>query len=397
MSRPEKITKAGPKRLLAIDGGGIRGILALGVLRRIEALLKARSGRADFRLSDYFDYIAGTSTGGIIAAGLSVGKSVDEILAFYKEAGAQMFVKANLLRRLRYKFESEPLAEKLKQVFGATTTFGSDDIRTLLLLVMRNATTDSPWPLSNNPFAKYNNPQRIDGNLQFPLWQLVRASTAAPTYFPPEVIFLPSESPGKEKEFVFVDGGVTMYNNPAFQMFLMATLECYWPRAPLGQRGWATGSENMLIVSVGTGTSPNVRNGLEPDDMNLLFNATTIPSALMFAALNEQDLLCRVFGKCLAGDPLDRELGDLMPAHGALGDGQKLFTYVRYNVELTRQGLDGIGCTTIQPERVQKLDSIDAMEELFTVGTAVAKKKVREDHFAGFPPASAVVAGQGKV
>ena len=47
--------------------------------------------------------------------------------------------------------------------------------------------------------------------------------------------------------------------------------------------------------------------------MNLLFNATTIPSALMFAALNEQDLLCRVFGNCLAGDPLDRELGDRDP------------------------------------------------------------------------------------
>ena len=144
-------------------------------------------------MSDYFDYIAGTSTGGIIAAGLSVGMSVEEILTFYKEAGAQMFVKANLLRRLRYKFESEPLAEKLKEVFGPSTKFGSDEIETLLLLVMRNATTDSPWPISNNPYAKYNDPERHDCNLKFPLWQLVRASTAAPTYFPPEVIVLPSE------------------------------------------------------------------------------------------------------------------------------------------------------------------------------------------------------------
>jgi hypothetical protein len=73
-----------------------------------------------------------------------------------------------------------------------------------------------------------------------------------------------------------------MYNNPAFQMFLMATLECYWPRAPRGQQGWATGVNKLLIISVGTGTSPAVRQGLNPDDMNLLFNATTIPSALMF-------------------------------------------------------------------------------------------------------------------
>src|SRR5262245_46324326 len=180
MPQLERITRSGQKRLLAIDGGGIRGVLALAILRRIEEILKKQSGRGDqFRLSDYFDYISGTSTGGIIAAGLSLGKSVDEILTFYKEAGAQMFTKANLLRRLRYKFESEPLAEKLKEVFGSTTTFGSNNIKTLLMLVMRNATTDSPWPLSNNPFAKYNDPTRHDNNHDFPLWQLVRASTAA--------------------------------------------------------------------------------------------------------------------------------------------------------------------------------------------------------------------------
>jgi uncharacterized protein len=312
--------------------------------------------------------------------------SVDQILTFYKQAGAQMFVKANLLRRLKYKFESEPLAEKLKEVFGASTMFGSDAIETLLLLVMRNATTDSPWPLSNNPYAKYNDPQRYDNNLGFPLWQLVRASSAAPTYFPPEVIVLPSEDRTKEKQFVFVDGGVTMYNNPAFQMFLMATLECYWPRAPRGHQGWATGVDKLLIISVGTGTSPAVRQGLNPDDMNLLFNATTIPSALMFSALNEQDVLCRVFGDCLAGDPLDRELGSLMPGVGPLSEGQKRFTYVRYNTELTREGLDAIGGKNIQPEAVQKLDSIDAIPELLEVGTAVAEMKVKQDHFARFPP-----------
>ena len=83
----------------------------------------------------------------------------------------------------------------------------------------RNATTDSPWPLSNNPFAKYNQLERDDCNLKFPLWQLVRASTAAPVFFPPEKI-----KAGK-REFVFVDGGVTTYNNPAFIAFLMATVE----------------------------------------------------------------------------------------------------------------------------------------------------------------------------
>jgi patatin-like phospholipase/acyl hydrolase len=91
MMLADRIDCGGQKKLLAIDGGGIRGVLALEVLQRIEDLLNAKSGCADFRLADYFDYIAGTSTGGIIAAGLSIGMPVSEILTFYREAGAQMF------------------------------------------------------------------------------------------------------------------------------------------------------------------------------------------------------------------------------------------------------------------------------------------------------------------
>jgi hypothetical protein len=384
MSLIERIEGAGPKKLLAIDGGGIRGVLALEVLQKIEDLLKAKSGKADFRLADYFDYIAGTSTGGIIAAGLSIGMSVGDILTFYQDAGAQMFVKANLLRRLRSEFKSEPLAAKLKEVFASDTTLGSEKLRTLLLLVMRNATTDSPWPISNNPYARYNDGARPDCNLKFPLWQLVRASTAAPTFFPPEVIVLPSAAPAEEREFVFVDGGVTMYNNPTFQMFLMATLDRYWALKP--EARWQPGADRMLIVSVGTGTSPDARSGLEPNEMNLLFNATTIPSALMFAALNEQDLLCRVFGDCRAGDALDREVGDLIGSAGPLQREQKLFTYLRYNAELTREGLDALGCGDIEPDSVQKMDSIANIPDLRRVGKRVAETKVREQHFDGFMP-----------
>ena len=383
MTLIERIQRQGPKKLLAIDGGGIRGVLSLQVLQTIENLLKEQSGREDFKLADYFDYIAGTSTGGIIAAGLSIGMLVSEVMDFYEKAGAQMFVKTNLLQRLRYQYKDEPLAKKLQEVFGQSTTLGSEKLRTLLLLVMRNATTDSPWPICNNPFAKYNsNPDRADDNLKFPLWQLVRASTAAPTYFPPEVIVLRNEERNEEKDFIFVDGGVTMYNNPAFQMFLMATLDRYWMKKP--EAHWRAGAKEMLVVSVGTGTSPDVRQGLSADDMNLLFNATTIPSALMFAALNEQDLLCRVFGNCLCGDPLDRELGSLARCDGPLASNQKLFTYVRYNAELTRAGLDEIGCRNTRPEAVRKLDAINSIPALRDVGQHAATK-VSAEHFAEFP------------
>ena len=372
MSVREVMERGGPRKLLALDGGGIRGLIAVEVLAEIERQLRRDRGE-QFRLAEEFDYIAGTSTGAIIATCLSLGMSVDQIRDFYLESGTAMFDKASLLRRFRTKFEDEKLAAKLKAVIGEDTTLGSDKLRTLLLIVMRNATTDSPWPLSNNPDAKYNLASRRDENkacnLDLPLWQLVRASTAAPTYFPPEAIDAGGPGP-----FLMVDGGVTMYNNPAFLVFLMATVEPYNLR-------WPVGTDKMLVVSIGTGTSPKANADLAPEDMNLIYNASSIPSALMFAALNEQDLLCRVFGDCLHGDVLDREVGDMIGKHGP--SVPKLFTYVRYNAELTREWLGEQGLDEIEPRDIQKLDSTEHMDALQQVGEKVAMQ-VTPAHFAGF-------------
>jgi len=368
-----RLEQKAPRKLLALDGGGIRGVLSLQILARIEELLIRESGRSDYRLADYFDYVAGTSTGGIIAAGIALGMPVAEILSFYLNNGPDMFSRASLIRRLNYKFDEEPLGQQLKTAFGETTSLGSPELECLLLLMMRNVTTDSPWPISNNPFAKYNATDHPACNLKLPLWQLVRASTAAPTYFPPEVITC------GQKTFIFVDGGVTMYNNPSFQMFLMATVDRYWAKAPPENRGWPTGPERMLIVSIGTGTSPGDNYSLRPEDMNLLFNATNIPSALMYAALNEQDFLCRVFGDCVSGHILDREVGTMQRSVGPLH--QKLFRYARYNAELTEEGLSHLGCGDIDPRAVQKLDSIDGIPALERVGRAVAKRQVDPSHF----------------
>ena len=371
MSLAEKINpKNGPKKLLALDGGGIRGMIAVEVLTEIELLLRRELGRGkDFRLCEFFDYVAGTSTGAIIAACIASGKSMNEIRQFYKESGEDMFDKASLLKRFKYKYGDAKLAKKLQEVFGKQTTLGSPKLQTLLMMVMRNATTDSPWPVSNNPHAKYNDKSRKDCNLNIPLWQLIRASTAAPVFFPPEVVEI-----GKH-QFIFVDGGITPYNNPAFQLFLMATLEPY-------KLQWPTGEDKMLIVSIGTGTSPEANENLGPSDMNLVYNATSLPSALMYASLNEQDLLCRAFGKCLAGDPLDREVGDLIKNQGF---GQpKLFTYVRYNAELSKPGLKSLGLGKVNPEDVQQLDSVEHVKELQQVGKAIGQKKVKRDHFKQF-------------
>src|SRR5271166_6758191 len=171
MGYRDRLRAEGPRKLLALDAGGIRGVLTVEILAAIEEILRAKLGK-DAVLADYFDYIAGTSTGAVIAAGLSRGMPVSEIRAVYHQHGKEMFDRAFILDRYRFKFDSTRLQQLLQKTFGEKTIFGDDDLKTLLMVVLRNATTDSPWPLSNNPAATYNDPQRPDCNLTFPLWQL---------------------------------------------------------------------------------------------------------------------------------------------------------------------------------------------------------------------------------
>ena len=374
VSVANKMRLEGPKRLLALDGGGIRGLVAVEILASMEKAVGAP-------LSDYFDYVAGTSTGAILATCISLGMTADEIRSFYLDTGAIMFESASLRHRHQYRYSDENLSSALRAVFRTRDgqhdlCLGSSELRTLLLLVLRNATTDSPWPLSNNPAAKFNDRSRDDCNLDLPLWSLVRASTAAPTYFPPQQIRVAG------KDFVFVDGGVTPYNNPSFLLFLSATLEPY-------RVGWPTGPGNLLLVSIGTGLSTKANAALKPSAMHLLYNATSVPAALIDAANVEQDLLCRAFGRCLHGPELDGELGDLhWSPEQATSNLPRLFTYLRYTADLSRAGLDRMGLLDIDVSNVERLDVVNHLDDLRRVGVA-AGQAVDRRHFKGFEIAAA--------
>src|SRR5215475_2576127 len=102
-----------PRRLLSLDGGGIRGLITLGILERLEAELKQRTGKP---LHDYFDYAAGTSTGAIIAGGLARGLPVAALIDFYTSAAEQMFESSKLWQRVKYLYTADPLKEKLQAV-----------------------------------------------------------------------------------------------------------------------------------------------------------------------------------------------------------------------------------------------------------------------------------------
>ena len=176
-----------PKRILALDGGGLRGILSLGILEKVEDLLRERHGGADgFRLCHYFDLIAGTSTGAIIAAALAQGRSVGEVRDRYFSLGRRVFERS-LLRQvlLRARYDERALVSELKDLFGVDTTLGGPELLTGLLVVIKRLDSGSPWPVSNNPRGRYfvAGANGRMGNRDYPLWQVVRASTAAPSYF----------------------------------------------------------------------------------------------------------------------------------------------------------------------------------------------------------------------
>ncbi|WP_353063815.1 patatin-like phospholipase family protein [Tunturibacter psychrotolerans] len=376
-----------PRRMLALDGGGIRGLITLGFLQRIEAMIREKTGQA---LCEYFDYIGGTSTGAIIAASLARGMTTADLVKFYTDFGRAMFDPSALLERFKYLHTADPLIRQLQQVFGATTRLYPDDLKCLLLVVTKNVTTDSAWPVSSNPDAKYNDPARNDNNLNMPLWKLVRASTAAPVYFPAEVMTWNPANPSKA--VVFVDGGMTPYNNPAFLLYRMATEPAY-------RLNWTKGENNLLLISVGTGAAESLGATAAAPNKNIVSTVAGLPGALMYAMQVDQDIACRSVGRCTYGTPLDRELMDLVPR--SLQDGLTLeesyaapkipltkdlgrsFLYARYNADLSRSGLNALGFPDVDPDNIQKMDCPDNIPTLLKIGQA-ASGAVQAEHFGPF-------------
>lgn len=360
------------KRLLAIDGGGMRGMFALKVLGRIERLLREKHQNERLVLSNFFDYVAGTSTGGIIATGISLGLSVQELEAFYQFQAPLMFRKTrNIVKRIFYsKYDYEPLAAKIKEIVGAETQLGDPKLKTLLMLVLMNASTASPWPVSSNPQALYNdNALGEHSNLKLPLWQLVRATTAAPYFFEPEVIKI------EDKRFVFYDGALTSLNNPAFKLLQMATSPAY-------RLGWPTGQDKILLVSVGTGLVPREVKHIRLRDKqfgSLLLNSM---EALMYSASTETDMLCRSVSHVVAGEPVDSEVGDFI-ASPAIGN-SPLCTYARFNTVLNSHELGRYGCEDLLKVTQFALDDTASIDACATLGAVVAQAQVKPSLLHGF-------------
>ena len=375
--RDDHLFGPGPKRILALDGGGIRGLLTLQYLYRIEEILRERHGEEKLVLSDYFDLIAGTSTGSIIAACLATGMSVSKIHKDYNELAKKIF-KRKGLGFFSAKFQSKPLEKELKKVLGEYTTLGSSELRTGLLIVAKRFDTTSPWPMTNNPKGKFfaRGPKdKWIANGDFPLWKVVRASTAAPYYFDPEPIEVSREEIEDEVVTaggVFLDGGVSPHNNPALQAVMVASLGGF-------KLGWEFGANKLSVTSVGTGKKNPKREPAKTTVQQALGALQSVMDDC--AALNETIL------QWMSHNPqaseIDMEIGNL--ADDFIGT-QPLLTYHRYNVEFSPRWVDkhlGLERSSTYLDQIAKMDdpsdtNINGLTEL---GAAAATKQVSPDHF----------------
>jgi predicted acylesterase/phospholipase RssA len=373
-SRDQHLTNDGtPKRILALDGGGLRGILSLGLLQQVENILRERHRAGDeFRLSHYFDLIAGTSTGAIIAATLALGWKVEEIRQRYMTLGERVFTRS-LLRQgvLRAKYDEATLIAELKKVYGAKTTLGGPELQTGLLVMTKRIDTGSPWPITNNPQGQFFAARDgVIGNGEYPLWQVVRASTAAPAYFDPQSITIARAAGAKSVSGEFVDGGVSPFNNPALMAVMFATMSGY-------RVNWPTGADKLLVVSIGTGAA-------DPTVTHASLAAKQAIDALL-SLMNDtatlQETLLQWLSDGPTARPINREVGDLQ---GDVLNGAAALTYRRYNVDLRASSVRELEPALKDPKLIEALSAMDSptnMTILHRLGTLAAQRDIIPAHF----------------
>jgi hypothetical protein len=210
------------RRILCIDGGGIKGVFPASFLATIEESI----GRP---VADYFDLIVGTSTGGIIAVGLGLGLTAREVLGFYEENGPTIFNGNRKLRAFRWlvraKYTPTSLQQSLTKVFG-DRRLGESKKR--LVVPSFNIDTGEVhiWKTAHHP--------RLERDYRHTVVEVALSTAAAPTYFPAH---------RSKSGTPLIDGGVWA-NNPV----AIAVVEA------IGILGWQ--SADLRILSIGCTTAP---------------------------------------------------------------------------------------------------------------------------------------------
>jgi patatin-like phospholipase/acyl hydrolase len=257
-------------KVLAIDGGGIRGIVPAVILNEIQK-------RLGTDLYNVFDLIAGTSTGGIIALGIGTAckdgqpYSPGELLQLYVESGPAIFEKNPLTPEkelIRPKYSPDGLEAALEKFFGDV------EFKTALTPLLI-----SSYDLQGQlPF--FFKSQRITAhpNYNWPVVSIARATSAAPTFFPPFPLVRGAEN------YALVDGGVYV-NNPSMAAYAEA-------RSLYGNEA------QFVVVSAGTGNRQDQIAYSKAKDWGLLGWATEIVPVFMDSVSEAVDYELRAMPKC---------------------------------------------------------------------------------------------------
>jgi len=231
-------------RILSIDGGGIRGILPGQILVSLEKKLQAKTNNPDARLADFFDLMAGTSTGGILCCiYLTPGEndrprfSAEDAVNLYLENGQTIFKQTffNMGGLLNKKYPHKPIEQTLENYLGAIRL--SDLLKECLIT---SYDIERGHPLFFKRHRALNNP-----GYDFLVKDIARATSAAPTYFQPHLA-----TSFEEVKYALIDGGVFV-NNPALCAYSEARL------LEFDTKTKAPKAANMLLVSIGTGSTRN--------------------------------------------------------------------------------------------------------------------------------------------
>ena len=241
-----RLEAPGPKRMLALDGGGVRGIITLAFLEHVERLLAKRSKNPEaFRLSDYFDLIGGTSVGSITAVLLAMGYKVSEVTEIFFDWIPEIFANPLMpVPGVLPRFDARKLTNRIRGVLR-DRPLETDDLKTGFAIMAKRVDTGSPWILTNNPkSAFWEDEGPTIGNRHYRLADLIRASTAAPYYF----------SPKTDREFTRTVGPACS-STAASPRTTARRCRCSCSRKLKGYKfNWPLGEDNLLLISVGTGT-----------------------------------------------------------------------------------------------------------------------------------------------
>ncbi|CAN7016269.1 unnamed protein product [Brassica rapa subsp. trilocularis] len=245
------------KRLVLLDGGGIRGTISGVILACLEKQLQEIDGE-DVRLADYFDVVAGTSTGGLITAMLTVPDAsgrphfaAKDIVPFYLEHCPKIFPQpeglAALLPKLPKllsgpKYDGKYLRNLLSNLLGETKLH-----QTITNVVIPTFDMKKLQPAI---FSSYQ--ALFDPSLDVKLSDICIGTSAAPTFFPPHYLSN-VDSQGKTSEFHLVDGGVTA-SNPTLVAMTAVTKKIVKNNPDMGKLK-PLGYDKFLVISIGTGST----------------------------------------------------------------------------------------------------------------------------------------------